>query len=188
MIGTDGFLKLINLWLGYSVGLPSNAPEVMMNWRMLGFHIGRFISPSAGTAVVVLGSTFTLILCLPFLLPQKSRSESIPLFQLFGIFAATLAMTWHSHQHMSLVLIPFFLLLLQRDMLSDKLFQAWVFLPFLTYVAVILIVILISLNLVTLVDAFGGLMSGTCMLLFNILILYKARDLNRNKSYLAETN
>ena len=188
LIGTRGLLQIAKLWLGYSTGLPSNAPEVMMNWRMLGFHIGRMTLPVVGTIVIVLGSILTLLICAPLFLNQNSQRKAIPWRSLFGIFSATLAITWHSHQHMALILVPFFLHFLQESSIPAKLFKAWVFVPFFTYVAAILIGILIFLHLFPMVDGYGGLMTGTCMLLFNLFFVYRAMKMKQGKPSLAQAN
>ena len=160
----------------------------MMNWRMLGFHIGRMTLPVVGTIVIVLGSILTLLICAPLFLNQNSQRKAIPWISLFGIFSATLAITWHSHQHMALILVPFFLHFLQESSIPAKLFKAWVFVPFFTYVAAILIGILIFLHLFPMVDGYGGLMTGTCMLLFNLFFVYRAMKMKQGKPSLAQAN
>lgn len=174
LIGLEGLLKIKDLWLGYSVGLPSNAPEVMLNWRMLGLHSSALSSPLIGTLIIVLGSIFTLYLCLPLFINRSIISLALPLL---GIFSATLAVTWHSHQHMSMTLFPFLLMLLNLQIFPNKLFKAWIFIPILLYIVVIPIVLLIQLGLLPMIDAFGGLITGGCMLIFNIILVYTSRDL-----------
>ena len=180
LVGINGLVQLKNLWLGYSTGLPSNSPEIMMNWRMLGLHIGGIISPFAGNILVILGSIITLYLCLPLFLPQQSRINSSPAIPLLGIFSATLAITWHSHQHMAMILIPFLFTLLRQGAFPIKLFKAWVYIPPLIYFAVIPIATLIVLGILPMLDAFGGLITGTCFLLFNLSFTYTASKLNKN--------
>jgi hypothetical protein len=175
LVGVSGLLDLIKLWLGYSTGLPSNAPEVMMNWRMLGIHASRIISKEAGITVVVVGTFITLLFCLP--LWRGGGGGSFPLVALFGILAATLAVTWHSHQHMAMTLIPFLFILLQEAKITTRLFQAWIMIPIGSYLFVILIVIIFSLFSQTTPEAIGGLITGTCMLVFNLLFLHTARKL-----------
>jgi hypothetical protein len=174
LIGLEGLLKIKDLWLGYSAGLPSNAPEVMLNWRMLGLHSSALSSPLIGTLITVLGSIFTLYLCLPLFINRSIISLALPLL---GIFSATLAVTWHSHQHMSMTLFPFLLMLLNLQIFPNKLFKAWIFIPILSYIVVIPIVLLIQLGLLPMIDAFGGLITGGCMLIFNIILVYTSRDL-----------
>lgn len=178
LIGVNGFIQIKNLWLDYSVGLPSNAPEVMMNWRMIGHHINEFISPIAGGMVIILGSIFTLFLCLRLMISHHQTnyfpSQVVPLF---GIFSATLAITWHSHIHMAMILIPFLLMLMQEEVLSVNLFKAWAVIPYVVYISIILILILNILGILPEINAIGGLIIGTCMLTFNLLFLYKAYEL-----------
>ena len=64
-------------------------------------------------------------------------------------------------------------------MFPIKLFKAWVIIPILTYIAVIPLVVLIQLGILPMVDAFGGFMTATCMLVFNVLFVYTARKLNK---------
>jgi hypothetical protein len=175
LIGVNGLIQIKNLWLDYSVGLPSNAPEVMMNWRMIGHHISEFISPLAGIITIILGSIFTLFLCLRLIIPHHlNNGFSSQVVPLFGIFSATLAVTWHSHIHMAMILIPFLFILIQQDALPVNLFKAWAFIPYLIYISVILILILNVWGVLPEINALGGIMIGTCMLTFNLLFLYKA--------------
>lgn len=192
LIGISGLIQLKNLWLDFSVGLPSNAPEVMMNWRMMGHHIGEIISPPAGGIVIILGSIFTLFLCIRLLHSHHLNNEYPSLvIPLFGIFSATLAITWHSHIHMAMILIPFFFVLLEQDIFPVKLFKAWVVTPYITYVTAVLFLILNILGIMPTINALGALMIGTCMLTFNLLFLYtvyRSRDMALGSEITSKTS
>jgi len=182
LIGTEGLLKIIHLWVGYTAGLPSNTPEAMMNWRMLGLLFSSMTSPSVGTAVIIIGSAITLFLCLPFFLERDAERNSIPLIPIFGIFSASLAITWHSHQHMSLILIPFFFHFLREGNISKKLFKAWIYTPIFAYLSAIPISLLIFLNLLPMLGGIGSFITGTCMLSFNVFFTYTARKMHQDIS------
>ena len=44
--GIQGVRALFDLWLKYAAAIPTNAPENMVNWRMLGIQLG-FVMPSS---------------------------------------------------------------------------------------------------------------------------------------------
>jgi hypothetical protein len=153
----------------------------MINWRMVGVHVGRWLSPLAGTIATLLGSLATLAGGWPLTFTRARRPRPPALLALFGLMAATLALTWHSHQHMALLLLPGLLLLLRAGDIPTQLFMAWILVPPFSYLAVIGIVILIVLNILPPLGLFGGLLTGGCLLAFNLLFLYRC-NLNNEQS------
>jgi hypothetical protein len=129
LVGFNGLQKLLDLWIGYVGGLPTNDVEIMMNWRMLGLHLSAMASPPIGWIVVGLGLISTLLAS--FYLWRRSidfHSEGF-VFAFLGIMAATCLFAWHSHIHMAMILIPPLVYLKGQNQLPDKILNYWVFLP-----------------------------------------------------------
>jgi hypothetical protein len=128
MVGKNGFLNLISILLDSAGGAATSNPGHMMNWRMLGVHLGSITSSKLGLAVIVVGSLITIGLTL--LVFRKAKiSDPEYSIALLGIFAATCISTWHAHIHMSIVLIPIMLYLVMSNLLDKRLFAIWILLP-----------------------------------------------------------
>jgi len=59
MAGTKGLLILIQLWFGYTSGLPATGPEVMMNWRMVGLNLSPYFGTITGWTIALTGMVIT---------------------------------------------------------------------------------------------------------------------------------
>lgn len=137
--GIDAFHGLIRLWHESVHGLPSNAPGLMVNWRMVGIHLGSLLGWEIGWGIASVGLLWTVLAAL--YLWRRPRSPASPEFgvSLLGTMAATCAVTWHSHLHMMIILIPPLLYLLLRGYLPMALMDVWLFLmPALMLVGLVL--------------------------------------------------
>jgi hypothetical protein len=124
--GFDGMKALINLWTRYSVGIATGKPEAQINWRMIGLNLNSLLNTSLGWVIIGLGMVLT-ILALYFLIKQNPTPGSPSwVMTMLGVFSATIAITWHAHQHMAMVLIPFLIYALQKKLLPEKIVFAWV--------------------------------------------------------------
>jgi hypothetical protein len=137
ILGGLGSLNgLAGMWLGYAAGLPTNAPELMMNWRMIALHLGRISSPQVGWGVAVMGLVFTLLAALSLWVRKVEVGTPLFALALCGTLAATGAIAWHSHIHMAMLMIPpLFLLGLKHGELLGSRLDWWVFLPASLYCA-----------------------------------------------------
>jgi hypothetical protein len=125
--GAQGLKELLDVWLGFASGIPTNAPEHMVNWRMVMVQISAIVSVEVGWAVAIVGIFFTLLVGLLAL--HKSiiiSSVEFPVI-LFGLMAATALTTWHSHIHMMLVLLPLLTYLSAQNKVPMKLVRYWTF-------------------------------------------------------------
>jgi hypothetical protein len=129
LVGFNGLQKLLDLWIGFVGGLPTNDVEIMMNWRMLGLHLSALASPLIGWVVVGLGSIATLLACIYLWRSSIDFHSKSFVFAFLGIMAATCLFAWHSHIHMAMILIPPLVYLKGQNQLSDKILNYWVFLP-----------------------------------------------------------
>ncbi len=92
----------------------------MMNWRMLGLNIGNYTSPLIGEAIIFLGSLATVLITFFVLRKQMSQNSVEMVFALLGVTAATCIVSWHSHQHMSIVLVLPMIYLLIRGWIKNE--------------------------------------------------------------------
>jgi hypothetical protein len=129
LVGVDGFLNLVNTLLDAAGGGVGSNTGVMMNWRMLGWHIESLTSPTMGWIVILVGTLLTVGVTVYVFRTSSSQDPiKVAVFYL-GIFAATGAVTWHAHVHMAIVLIPPMIFLLTNKRFNQYLFSVWVFVP-----------------------------------------------------------
>ncbi len=129
LVGMEGALALKDIWLGSSAGGQASNAGVMMNWRMLGENVGRFTTPTAGWAVIILGTLLTISLALVFFRNKKEWDNTRFAIALLGLFAATCVIAWHAHVHTAMILIPPIFFLLEHNQLDRRLFSLWLFVP-----------------------------------------------------------
>ena len=123
--GYAGMKGLISLWTRYSVGIATGSPEAMINWRMVGLNFNNLFNTSLGWIITGFGMILT-ILTLYCLLNKISPFGSPSwVTTMLGVFSATLAVTWHAHQHMAMVLIPFLVYASLNKLLPDKILFLW---------------------------------------------------------------
>ena len=108
--GVEGSLELLNLWTGKSPMIVSFAPEDMANWRMLGVNFNNWTSTSLGWILTGIGVAATVMLCVILIRRQPVMGSNQWVTTLFAIFAASCLVSWHSHIHIGMVLLPFLLL------------------------------------------------------------------------------
>jgi hypothetical protein len=128
--GFQGLISMISLWFNYVPGIASNSPQAMANWRMLAININHWTNSSAGWVVAGIGMAATLIICIMLCRKNVNFGSKSWGIQWMGIFAASLAFTWHSHLHMMMALIPFILFCaLNFPEQKNHLLDPWVY-PF----------------------------------------------------------
>jgi len=108
--GVESLMELLNLWTDTEQLYSSFAPENMANWRMIGFNINNWTSSSFGWILTILGTLATLALWVILIKKKPVMGSSKWVSSLFAIFAASLLISWHSHIHSSMVLLPFLLI------------------------------------------------------------------------------
>lgn len=108
--GVEGSLKLLKLWTDTDQLYSSFAPENMANWRMIGIIFNNFTSSSLGWILTIVGTIATVIVCFIFLRRRPVMGTNPWVTALFAIFAASCLISWHSHIHSSMVLLPFLLI------------------------------------------------------------------------------
>lgn len=124
--GLDGMRALFNLWTKYSAGIATSAPEIMINWRMVGVNLDQHLDISFGWVIVGLGIVLTMLAVFYLVKHIPPYGNPLWMMTILGVFSATLAITWHSHYHMAMVLIPFLIYALVHKLLPRKIIMSWV--------------------------------------------------------------
>jgi len=166
MIHVEGFRSLINILFEASGGGVASSPQVMMNWRMLGWHISSVTSQTIGWIVIGLGTLATMGAALYAFRRKLMANSNRSVIAFLGIFAATCAVTWHAHLPMSIILIPPMIFLMANNSINKWLISIWVFMPIMvTFILYILIpLVKLDIQVIQLIDGSRGF-------ILNLLIL-----------------
>lgn len=174
LIGNAGMQAMLDLWLKYSSGIPTNAPERMMNWRMFGLHIGGLTSPCLGIITSGLATAITFIVTLSLWKNlDLSNSRKVGVI-LLGTFAATMTIAWHSHEHMSMLLLPIFMLIRQKNPEFTDDVYVWAFAPVAMNFLIYMISLLMVVNVIPFIQGFGAFFLGTTNLVLHLYLLFWA--------------
>ena len=146
VIGSNGVQDMAKIFFDLGSGGLGSNPYVMMNWRMVDTHIASFTSPTVGFIVTVIGTLITLFIVIFAFRNRINPSSNHFIISLLAIFAATCAVTWHAHLHMSIILIPPILYLILKENFNKRLLTAWIFMPVLVLFGGYLVIILVSLS------------------------------------------
>lgn len=98
-----------------------------MNWRMVGLRLQSFLPASWSWIIAACGMGGTLVLCWLMIKDRPAFGSKKWILVMMGIFAATCIFTWHSHIHMAMILIPFFVYGISNRSMQSYLVDAWVF-------------------------------------------------------------
>jgi len=176
--GFEGTKALINLWTVYSEGLSTGHPEAMINWRMVGLNLNQIFNIRLGWVITTVGIALTA-LALYFLVRRTPPLGSAAwVMTMLGIFSATLAITWHAHHHMGMVLIPFLLYASLKKLIPDNVFASWWLVTNIVWILVVitngLVNIYLGLDISEYID-FAVAFSGFAVNLFLLLVMVKTK-------------
>ena len=168
--GIQGVRALFDLWLKYAAAIPTNAPENMVNWRMLGIQLGFVMPSAAGWTIAVIGLIATISAV--FWLWQKPISDLSLKFPiaLLGILTATLVVSWHSHMHMMVIILPPLLYLALQNKIPPVVINYWMFGPPIALMIAFIFLVFNKLGLVP-IYGFEGLFLALCGLILNLRLL-----------------
>lgn len=123
--GFAGIKAMFDLWTKFSAGMATNSPEMMINWRMIGLNLNAITGASFGWVIAGMGIFLTLGFVYYLVRLKPVYGSSVWVFTMAVVFSATLAITWHSHYHMAVVLIPFLIFITQSKLFPSKIIFAW---------------------------------------------------------------
>lgn len=158
LAGPQGTLDLGRLLLGYSRGLATNNPQVMVNWRSLAVNLQAVLPGAWAWVAAGIGMALTAALGLALWFRPAALPSVQPGVALLGTYAATCAATWHAH--VSAALPAVVLLLGVRPQVPRWLVNLWLLIPTLLFPVAFLAVPGIAHNLV-----------GLSLLLLNLLLV-----------------
>ena len=165
--GFKGMISLIRLWTQFSAGIATSSPEAMINWRM----IAENLNSPFGWVIAILGMTLSLIAVIFLVKNNYAFGTSHWVMIMLGVFSATLVITWHSHYHMAMVLIPFLIFCSLSKMLSEKISLFWaVMTPLMLIALTIISIFVLALTKLSFIYN-GGLLLGLSGFLLNLAIL-----------------
>jgi hypothetical protein len=126
LVGPLGLRDLVSLILQYVPGLPTNAPEVMMNWRAFAVNLGNFLPKPLSWALAFIGIIVTTFVTISlWRLPLDKQDACQTGLLLLATFAGTLTVAWHAHNHMEMILIPIILFTYSLKILPWKILYLW---------------------------------------------------------------
>ncbi len=131
MLGTEGihnYLVMMRTIGDFSNPGHGISPQAMVNWRMLGVHLSTIVPETLAWNVTLGGMILTGLLALSLWLRPIPAGTAAFGIALLGTFAATCILTWHSHQHTMMILIPLFLFLWNEKYIPGLLTRLWLFL------------------------------------------------------------
>jgi len=129
LVGVEGNGKMFQYLIGTMEVSSSSNPNVMMNWRMLGLLLQGFFQPAVGWIVVVVGTLITLFFVWLLIRPRPEIGSSHWILVMQGVIAATCVISWHSHIHMSMVLLPFLIYYVVKYQTISSMIDVWIIAP-----------------------------------------------------------
>ena len=172
LAGLSGLGNLARLWIGYTAGLPTNNPEDMMNWRMLGLQLSAFTNPTIGWGIATIFMLMIMGLWLRLFLLLKPYPVSSPktAILILGTFAATNLITWHSHLHMMIIMLPILIYLVTQNLLPYRQVLFFVFAPPIMLMVIFILVLFIIFGLIPLFG-YDRLIMSLVGLIINLYLL-----------------
>lgn len=174
LTGIQGFSRLLNLWISSGSGYLASYPERMPNWRMVGTHLSHWIPSTPAWAFSFIGLAVTLggsLLLWRRPLPPDRPSFAVAVS---GTLAATAAISWHTHIHMLVMLIPPLAYLYAKGELPERMLAAWTFALPPAALTGFLVALLAQKDVLPLYPGASGFPEGWVGLLLNLAFLFWA--------------
>jgi hypothetical protein len=169
MIGSNGFVKLMEILLASSQGGSASNPAIMMNWRMLGLNLAGVSSVTLGWIVAITGMLCTAsaawFVVRRSFLPDRVKTA----VALIGMLVATGALAWHAHFPQAAVLLPLFVYLSHQSRSAGRLFLVWTFIPIVLTLTTSILVLAARQSQMTMTAVI--LQTGISGLILNLAIL-----------------
>lgn len=134
LAGTEGMKDCLGIILSMRRDQPLIFPQSMMNWRALSINVSPATGGTLSWAAAWAGMIITAVFALRLWREDFDHSVAETGYMLLGTYAATAAVTWHSHVHMAVPLIvP--LMMLQSDRRMRGVSAFWSLAPALLFPA-----------------------------------------------------
>ncbi len=134
LTGPSGMRDWLRLLLGFARPIPGITPavvgaETMMNWRSIGVLLDGFMPSLWAWGVVGCGMLLTAGAALVGIRTIDLRTAIGRERFLLAVLAATLAVSWHAHNHTAMILLPMLLSLEARRSLPWRALVLWTLWP-----------------------------------------------------------
>ena len=180
--GLKGMKSLIDLWFRFSARIATSSPERMINWQMIAVNLNS----SLGWVIAILGIVLTVLVIYFLVRGNSVYGTSHWVMIVLGIFSATLAITWHSHYHMAVVLIPLLIYCSLSQMLNKKVVVFWATLTPVVLIAMHMIALLVFFLTNIKMNDFGKMILGFSGFFANLVIFISAVQYLRKKNTTSE--
>ena len=175
--GFTGFTALVNLWIEQSGELLFTFPEYMMNWRMVGVNINALMNTSFGWVIAGLGMVLTILAVYVLIRRNPPFGSPAWVMTMLGIFSATLAITWHAHAHMAMILIPFLMYASINKLLPNKLIFLWGITSFGIHIIDLFVSYIMKINF----SGYARIPVAFSALLINLAILFSTLKIKESQ-------
>ena len=172
LVGPKGAVQFIQLMFGFANGIRASAPEVMMNWRMIGLYLGTLINPAWAWGIALTGLAVTAIGGIYVWVRSSADASTYRRgLALLGILAASQAVAWHSHAASAMMLIcPLILLAQPEYRLAKHALFLWILFPPIAYFLTVVFAVLAHGVTIDLAPTLN-LLSAVVPFAFNIYFL-----------------
>jgi hypothetical protein len=177
--GYIGMESLVNLWLRYRLGISTSSPGAMINWRMIGENLNVLFNTSSGWMITWFGIALTMLGIYLMVKKKFLQSNSYRFMGMLGVISATFAVTWHAHYHMALILVPLLIYVSVKQLISENIIYAWVWMTpvvwFGVWIVFLFILLFVRINLFgfqAIIIAFSGFLANLALLILTMRFFY----------------
>ncbi len=176
LAGPAGGIAWGRLLRRFAQPVPAVTPEVvgvetMMNWRSIGALLGRWMPSRGAWAIAGIGVLLTIGFAMRMARRMNLQEPLAPERFTLGVLAATLATTWHAHNHTALVLTPLLLRLEASGAFPRRALALWMLIPaWVPFVDIMLG----AVGLLPPIAGFDNLIAGKILFGFNLYMLWFA--------------
>jgi hypothetical protein len=136
LCGVDGLTALASLVVGYGSlnGVATNGIDQMMNWRALAVNLAVVAPAGIAWGIALCGMATTAVAALWLWWPQAESEPDWTQIWL-ATWAATLVVTWHSHVHMAITMLPLLLYFWIERRRFGSIVTIWLTVPIILFLA-----------------------------------------------------
>ena len=180
--GFAGMKALINLLTKFSDSVATAAPGIMINWRMVGVNVNALMNTSFGWVITGLGMVLTILAVYFLIKHNPPYGSSKWVMTMLGVFSATLAITWHSHYHMAMVLIPFLIYASLYKLLPEKILFLWgIVTPVALFCMLIIDLLVLVLTKINTIN-YNGMVIAFSGFILNLVIFISTMRFTNNRN------
>lgn len=176
----DWITPWFNLLFLYPTGLATTNPLAMMNWRGLALNLETVTSSKIAWSIAYTGIFITFYYMIKtWYNLRTSQEETKYSLAILSTYAATCAITWHSHTHMALPLIAPILILLAKREITYRAWAMFIGLQFFGFIVSFIAQIWFPAN---------NIMASTILAINVYITWWVANKSSKDKLVISQTN